>query len=99
MSLDVNPPNASQGNRLETYCVEQYELHVTTYEIDAQGAAHAIRRVLDGAASIVEPSPELCGIPSDLGMTIEENCELHKQLQALGVPLTGTRINSIRSVS
>ncbi|MCA9232261.1 MAG: hypothetical protein KDA57_16555 [Planctomycetales bacterium] len=91
-------PKAGDEYDIGTYRVQQYELHVTTYEVEARSIAWAIRRVLDGDGNLVEPSPELCGVLNDRGMRVEEGSELANALRELDVPVENSCVLSIRSV-
>ena len=90
--------SVANQEEIGTYHVQQYELHISTYEVEARGVVNAIRRVLDGDGSLIEPSPELCGVLDDRGIPVEEGSELAKALQELGVPMIESKIASICSV-
>lgn len=82
----------------EPYLVEQYELHVSTYEAITSNAAEAIAKVLDGEAEMVEDSTEYVEICDAFGMPVEGNEELAAQLSEMNVQVDEDKIPSIRSV-
>ena len=77
--------------------IEQYELHVATYEVKARSAAEAIEKLLNGDGGPLEESEyvETC---SQVGMPVEDNVELVEELRELGVQTWGSVIPSIRGV-
>ena len=81
----------------ERFEIEQYELHVVTYEVEAMSSAEAIRRVLDGDGDISNGS-EYVGTCDQMGMSLEDSPKLAEDLRKLGVRHRGCMIPSIRSV-
>lgn len=75
--------------------IEQYELHVGTYEIEAPSAAEAIQRLFNGDGDMLNGS-EYIGACEKEGMTVDR--ELAQQLAELGVKLRDSMVPSIRSV-
>jgi hypothetical protein len=65
--------------------VEQYELHVIKYRIEAENEAQAVKKVFDGVALPVDNSLEYIEVADDYGLPVDEHRELADQLRALGV--------------
>lgn len=83
---------------VQTYHVGQYELHVSTYEVEGTSVARAIKRVLDGDGNLIEPSPVFSNIVEELGINVGENLQLVRELRELGVAVEGDVVPSIASV-
>jgi hypothetical protein len=79
------------------YEIEQYELYVTKYRVEASREAEAIAKLLDGGADAVDNSHEYIEIAEDCGLPADEQQELAAELRSLGVPVDEI-IPSIRSV-
>ena len=80
-----------------TYEIEQYELHVQRYRIEANDEANAIAKLFLGEGDPL--SLEFVNIADDEGMSILENPDLSSQLFDQGVVKSGdTIIGSIRSI-
>jgi predicted transglutaminase-like protease len=82
---------------MPTYEIEQYELHVMKYRVEAASEAEAIAKVLNGTAMPVDNSLEYIEVAEDFGMPTEEYRELAEALRGLGVQVDEV-IPSIRSV-
>ena len=80
-----------------TYEIEQYEICVTKYRIEAASEAEAIAKLLDGGADAVDNSHDYIEVAEDCGLPADEHQELAAELRALGVPVDEI-IPSIRSV-
>jgi hypothetical protein len=80
------------------YEIEQYELHVMKYRVQAESEAEAIVRLLDGEADAVDNGLEYIEVAEDFGLPVDEHRELAAQLTASGVPVGEHVIPSIRSV-
>lgn len=80
------------------YEIEQYELHISKYRVEASSEAEAIVKLLDGEADPVDNSLEYIEVADDFGMPVDENRDLAKQLHELGVPVSEHVIPSIRSI-
>lgn len=78
--------------------IEQYELHVMKYRVQAENEAEAIVRLLDGEAEAVDNGLEYIEVADDFGLPVDEHRELAAQLTASGVPVGEHVIPSIRSV-
>lgn len=83
---------------MPTYEVEQYELHVMKYRVEAPSQAEAIARAFHGEAEPVDQSQEFVEVAEDFGLPAEEHRDLAQALRALGVSVPGAVIPSIRSV-
>lgn len=81
------------------YEIEQYELHTTTYQVEADDPAEAIVKLLDGEADPVDNSQEYIEIADERGLLVADHPELAEKLRAQGVPVEDQIIPSIRSVS
>jgi len=82
---------------MQTYEIEQYELHVQRYRIEANDEANAIAKLFLGEGDPL--SLEFVNIADDEGMSILENPDLSSQLFDQGVVKSGdTIIGSIRSI-
>ena len=77
--------------------IEQYELHVATYEVEARSAAEAIQRLFEGDGDMCNGS-EYVGTCEQVGMNLADDQELLRQLRELGVKLRNSMVPSIRSV-
>lgn len=80
-----------------TYEIEQYEICITKYRIEATSEAEAIATLLDGGADVVDNSHEYIETAEDCGLPVDEYQQLAAELRALGVPVDEI-IPSIRSV-
>lgn len=85
------------------YHVEQYEIHVSYYTVEAESKAEAIRKVFDGDASSTQTSDEYIQVFDDWGMDVRDPAfvkELEKTLEFdLPARPDGTRwVPSIRAV-
>ncbi len=78
--------------------LEQFEIHVMTYQVEAATEAEAISRLFDGEAEPVEQSQDYIEVANDHGLPAIEHRELAEHLRALGVPVDGAVIPSIRSI-
>ena len=83
---------------MPVYSIEQYELHVMKYRIEAAGEAEAIVKLLDGEAEPVDGSLEYIEVAEDCGLPVDEFRELAEELRQLGVPVDEHIIPSIRSI-
>ena len=77
--------------------IEQYELHVATYAVEALSAADAIRRLLEGDGTAFDGS-EYIGTCEEVGLALADDPELAQELRRLGVKLRESMVPSIRSV-
>jgi hypothetical protein len=82
---------------MPTYEIEQYEIHVQKYTVEAATEAEAIAKLLDGEAEPVDNSLEYVEIAEDLGLPADEYRDLAEALRELGVPVNEV-IHSIRSI-
>ena len=84
---------------MPTYEVEQYELHVMKYRVEAATEADAIAKLFQGEAEPVCQSQEFIEIAEDFGLPAEEYRDLAEALRALGVSVDDAVIPSIRSIA
>ena len=80
------------------YEIEQYELHTTTFRVEAKSEAEAIVKLLDGEAEVVDNSQEYIEVAEDFGLPVDEHRDLADELRDLGVPVGEQVISSIRSI-
>jgi len=78
--------------------IEQYEIYVSKYRVEANSAADAIQKLFDGENEPVDDSLEYVETAEDIGLPVEENRELADELRALGVSVGDDVIPSIRSI-
>ncbi len=82
---------------MPTFQIEQYEVCVTKYRVEASSEAEAIAKLFDGGAEAVDDSHEYIEVAEECGLPAEEHQELAAELRSLGVPVDEI-IPSIRSV-
>lgn len=80
------------------YEIEQYELHMMKYAVEAASEAEAIKKLLTGEADPIEDTLELIEVAADYGMPVSENRKLAAKLRALGVEVGRKVIPSIRTI-
>lgn len=69
---------------MPTYQIEQYELHVTKYRVEAGSEAEAIDKLLAGKAEPVEQSQDFVEVAEDYGLPADEYPELADALRDRG---------------
>jgi len=79
------------------YEIEQYEICITKYRVEASSEAEAIAKLFDGGADAVDNSHEYIETAEDCGLPADEHQELAVELRELGVPVDEI-IPSIRSI-
>lgn len=86
---------------MPTYEIEQYELHVTKFRVQATDEADAVLKLFAGLeAEPVDNSTELVQVADDYGMGINDNRDLADRLFDLGIiKPEDSVIPSIRSIS
>jgi len=77
--------------------IQQYEICITKYQVEASSEAEAIAKLLDGEAEPVDNSHEYVEIAEDCGLPVDEHVELADELRELGVPIYEI-IPSIRTI-
>jgi hypothetical protein len=82
---------------MPVFQVEQYELHVMRYRVEAATEAKAIVKLFQGEAEPVDGSLELVEVGEDFGMPADDNREIVDGLRGFGVRV-GEVIPSIRSI-
>jgi hypothetical protein len=80
------------------YEIEQYEIYVSKYRVEANSAAEAIQKLFDGENEPVDDSLEYVETAEDIGLPVDENRDLADELRALCVSLGHDVIPSIRSI-
>lgn len=84
---------------MPTFEIEQYELHVMKYRVEATDEAQALAKLFDGEAEPVEGSLEYVEVAEDYGLPTDDYRDLADQLRDLGVPVDEAVIPSIRSIA
>lgn len=79
------------------YEIEQYEICITKYRVEASSEAEAIATLLDAGADAVDNSHEYVETAEDFGLPADEYQDLAAELRSLGVPVDEI-ISTIRSV-
>lgn len=79
------------------YEIEQYEICLTKYRVEASSEAEAIAMLFDGEADAIDNSHEYVEIAEDCGLPADEHPDLAEQLRGLGVPVHEI-IPSIRTI-
>ena len=79
------------------YEIEQFEIYVLKYRVEANSAAEAIQKLFDGESEPVD-EPEYVGTAEDMGLPVEENLGLADDLRALGMSVDDDVIPSICSI-
>ena len=87
--------NTWECKPMPTFEIEQYELHVMRYRVEADSEAEAICKLFNTEADQVDGSLEYVEICEDKGI---EHRELADQLRLLDMPVDGAIIPSIRSI-
>jgi hypothetical protein len=83
---------------MPTYEIEQYELHVSKYRVQANSEGDAIAKLFAGEGEPVDQSLEFIEVANDYGLPADEFPELVQELAKLGVAGVGDVIPSIRSI-
>lgn len=83
---------------MPTFEIEQYEIHVQTYRVEADSEANAIVKLLDGEAEPVDGSLDFIEVAEDVGLPVDDHRGLADELRGLGVPVDEHVIPSIRSI-
>ena len=83
---------------MPTYEIEQYEIHVQTYEVEADNEAEAIAKLFNGKAEPVDDSLEFVEVCEDRGLPTDEHPRLAEELRAMEIPVDDV-IPSIRRIA
>ena len=83
---------------MPTFEIEQYEIHVQQYRVEADSEAEAIGKLFNGEADPVDGSLEYVEVCEDRGLPAEEHRELADELRSLGESVDEHVIPSIRSI-
>jgi hypothetical protein len=79
--------------------IEQYELHTATHRVEAKDEAHAIARLFNGEADLIDNSLEYIEVADNYGMPADQNQTLMKQLRNLGIAVGDGIIPSVRTIT
>jgi hypothetical protein len=80
-----------------TYEIEQYELHVSKYRVEAATEAEAIGKVFQGEGEAVDNSLEYIEVAEDFGLPADEYPDLARALRKQNIWVDAV-IPSIRSI-
>lgn len=80
------------------YEIEQYELHMMKFHVEANSPAEAIERLFRGELEALDNSMEFVEIADDYGMPADEHRELADKLRELDIYVDEV-IPSIRSIN
>ena len=69
---------------MPTYELEQYELHVTKYRVEATDEGEAVAKLFAGEADPMDNSTEYIEVAEDYGMPVDQNRELADKLREAG---------------
>ena len=84
---------------MPTFEIEQYELHVMKYRVEANDEADAIAKLYKGQADPIDNSLEFVEIAEDQGMSVYGEEDLAAKLWDRGIiDSSDTIIPSIRTV-
>ena len=91
--------NNDEEQAMATYAIEQFELYVQGYLVEADSEADAIARFLRGEGKQELTSMDYAGISNDYGLSLAERPDLASELLDRGV-INGDDIivPSIRSI-
>jgi hypothetical protein len=81
---------------MPTYEIEQYELHVRAYRVEADSEAEAIAKLYAGEVEQLD-EPDCLEVADDYGLPVDEHRELADALRDLGEHVDEV-IPSIRSI-
>ena len=83
---------------MPTFEIQEYELHIMKYRVDADSEAEAIAKLFNGDADPVDDSLEFIEVAEDCGLPVDEHREIADQLRAMGVSVDEAVIPSIRTI-
>ena len=83
---------------MPTFEIEQYELHASTFRVNADNKAEAIAKLLAGKAHTVEQSHEFLQVADQYGFAVEDCPGIVEELKRLGVTGIKDVIPSVRGV-
>ena len=70
---------------MPTYEIEQYELCIAKYQVEASSEAGAIAKLFNGGAEAIDTSQEFIEIADDFGLPVEESRKFAEEFRELGV--------------
>ena len=80
------------------YEIEQYELHVSKFRVEAASESEAVAKLFDGAGEAIDNSLEFIEVAEDFGLPVEEYQELAEELRKGGIAIGDDVIPSIRRI-
>ena len=83
---------------MPTYELEQYELHVTKYRVEATDKGEAVAKLFAGGADPMDNSTEYIEVADDYGMPADQNRDLAEKLRKRGIAVGEDIIPSLRSI-
>jgi hypothetical protein len=85
---------------MPTFEIEQYELHLTKFQVEADDETDAIAKLFLGQGEPVDNSTELVQVADEYGMSLDDNRDLADRLFDRGViKPEDIIIPSIRSIT
>ena len=83
---------------MAVFKIEQYELFIQRYQVEATNQAEAVAKLFAGEADPVDNSTEYIEVADNYGLPVDQNRDLAEQLPKLGVSVGDDIIGSIRSI-
>ena len=80
------------------YEIEQYEIHVASYRVEAESEAAAIPKLFEEELEPVDGSLEYVEVAEEIGLPVDEYRDFADDLRSLGVVIGHDVIPSIRSI-
>lgn len=94
----VNHVRTPGNEPMPKYEIEQYEIHIAKYRVEAESKAAAIQKLFEGELEPVDGSLEYVEVAEEIGLPVDEYRDLADDLRSLGVLIGHDVIPSIRSV-
>ena len=88
----------NDGRIMPTYELEQYELHVTKYRVEAMDKGEAVAKLFAGEADPMDNSSEFVEVADNYGMPVDQNRDLAEKLRKRGIAVGDNIIPSIGSI-
>lgn len=83
---------------MASFEIEQYELHVMTYKVEAANHADAIVKLLRGHGEPLDDTREFVEVCLDKGMTADSVPDIATIVRQAGVEMGGTLVPVIPSI-
>ena len=91
--------NRTNGERnMAVFEIEQYELFIQRYQVEATNQAEAVEKLLAGEADPVDNSTEYIEVADNYGLPVDQNRDLAEQLRERGIAVGEDIIPSLRSI-